>query len=445
LILPSKSHALADRIVVAEVESVPERVMQDGQDDTREAFATAEEAISDLRAGKLIILVDDEHRENEGDLVCAAEKVTAGIINFMLKNARGVLCLALAGEICDRLNLYPQTADNTAPLSTAFTVTIDASPKFGVTTGVSANDRATTILRAVADDAGPADFSRPGHVNPLRAREGGVLVRAGQTEGSVDLVRLAGLKPAAVIIEVMNDDGTMARMPDLEKFARRHGIRICTIADLIQYRMQRERLVKRIEQVNLPTEYGEFKLTAYHCPADDHTHLALSMGPLGRFDEAGDPVDVDHPVLVRVHSECLTGDVFGSLRCECGEQLDKAMKMIADEGEGAVVYLRQEGRGIGLAGKLHAYALQERGLDTVEANLRLGFAADRRDYGIGAQILRDLGCRQIKVLTNNPKKVTRLEVYGLKVVEQIPLKIPAHPINKHYLETKRTKLGHMLD
>lgn len=408
-------------------------------------FAGIDEAIEDLAAGRMVILIDDEHRENEGDLVCAAEKITPQIVNFMLKHARGVLCLAMSSGLCDRLNLYPQASDNTAPLNTAFTVTIDAAGRFGVTTGVSARDRAATIMRAVADDAEPGDFTRPGHINPLRARDGGVLVRSGQTEGSVDLARLAGLKPAAVIIEIMNDDGSMARLDDLVKFAAEHNIRICTIADLIQHRMQREHLVKRIEQINLATRFGEFTLTAYHCPADEHTHVALSMGGLGRLDEKGEPVLVDRPVLVRVHSECLTGDVFGSQRCECGEQLEASMKMVAEAGEGAIIYLRQEGRGIGLANKLHAYALQERGLDTVQANLRLGFAPDRRDYGIGAQILRDLGCRQIRILTNNPKKTSRLELYGLKVIEQVPLKIPPHAGNQRYLATKKSKMGHLLD
>jgi 3,4-dihydroxy 2-butanone 4-phosphate synthase/GTP cyclohydrolase II len=363
----------------------------------------------------------------------------------MVKYARGVLCLAMPGEYCDRLNLYPQVSTNSAPMGTAFTITIDADPKFGVSTGVSASDRAITILRAVEPNAKPSDFTRPGHINPLRAREGGVLMRSGQTEGSVDLTRLAGLKPVAAIIEIMNEDGTMARMKDLERFSKEHDIRIYSIADLIQYRMQRERLVQRIEQINLPTRFGEFKLTAYHCPADEHTHVALSMGNLGRLDEKGLPIPVDHPVLVRVHSECLTGDVFGSHRCDCGEQLDTAMEMIAKAGEGAVVYLRQEGRGIGLANKLHAYALQERGLDTVQANLRLGFSADSRDYGIGAQILNDLGARSVKILTNNPKKISRLEVYGLKVLEQIPIVIPPHTMNRRYLSTKKSKMGHLLE
>jgi len=409
------------------------------------ALSNIEQALADLSAGKMIILVDDETRENEGDLVCAAEKMTPQIVNFMVKHARGVLCLAMSGDYCDRLNLYPQVSTNSAPMGTAFTITIDAAPQFGVTTGVSASDRAITILRAVDPGAKPSDFSRPGHINPLRARDGGVLVRSGQTEGSVDLARLAGLKPAAAIIEIMNEDGTMSRMKDLAKFSKEHDIRIYSVADLIQYRMQRERLVTRIEQVNMPTRFGEFKLTAYHCPADEHTHVALSMGELGRLDENGVPIPVNRPVLVRVHSECLTGDVFGSHRCDCGEQLDAAMAMIAKAGEGAIVYLRQEGRGIGLANKLHAYALQERGLDTVQANLRLGFSADSRDYGIGAQILRDLGAKELKILTNNPKKISRLEVYGLKVLEQVPLVIPPHVMNKRYLSTKKSKMGHMLE
>ncbi len=419
--------------------------MSDDTEHAKHALSNIEQALTDLAAGKMIILVDDETRENEGDLVCAAEKITPQIVNFMVKHARGVLCLAMSGDYCDRLNLYPQVSSNSAPMGTAFTITIDAAPEFGVTTGVSASDRAATILRAVEPDAKPSDFTRPGHINPLRARDGGVLVRSGQTEGSVDLTRLAGMKPAAVIIEIMNEDGSMARMKDLEKFAREHDIRIYSVADLIQYRMQRERLVRRIEQVNMPTRFGEFKLTAYHCPADEHTHVALSMGSLGRLDENGLPIPVDHAVLVRVHSECLTGDVFGSHRCDCGEQLDAAMEMIAKAGEGAIVYLRQEGRGIGLANKLHAYALQERGLDTVQANLRLGFSADSRDYGIGAQILRDLGARELKILTNNPKKISRLEVYGLKVIEQIPLVIPPHVMNKRYMSTKKSKMGHMLE
>jgi 3,4-dihydroxy 2-butanone 4-phosphate synthase/GTP cyclohydrolase II len=408
------------------------------------SLSTIDECITDLAAGKMVIMVDDETRENEGDLVCAAEKITPEIVNFMLKQARGVLCLALSAEYCDKLNLQPQVNQNSSHLCTAFTVTIDATARFGVSTGVSATDRATTLLRAVHPDAKPDDFARPGHINPLRARDGGVLVRMGQTEGSVDLARLAGLKPAAAIIEIMNEDGSMARLGDLAVFAKKHDLKICSVADLIQYRMQREQVIQRVEQVSLPTRHGEFKLTAYHCPADNHTHIALSMGQLGQLDEKGQPVPVDRPVLVRVHSECLTGDIFGSQRCECGEQLDAAMAMIAQAGEGAIVYLRQEGRGIGLTNKLHAYALQERGLDTVQANLVLGFSADKRDYGIGAQILRDLGAREVKILTNNPKKTSRLEVYGLKIVEQVALVMPIHAANKNYMETKKLKMGHLL-
>ncbi|NLE28345.1 MAG: bifunctional 3,4-dihydroxy-2-butanone-4-phosphate synthase/GTP cyclohydrolase II [Phycisphaerae bacterium] len=408
------------------------------------SLSTIDECITDLAAGKMVIMVDDETRENEGDLVCAAEKITPEIVNFMLKQARGVLCLALSAEYCDKLNLQPQVNQNSSHLCTAFTVTIDATARFGVSTGVSATDRATTLLRAVHPDAKPDDFARPGHINPLRARDGGVLVRMGQTEGSVDLARLAGLKPAAAIIEIMNEDGSMARLGDLAVFAKKHDLKICSVADLIQYRMQREQVIQRVEQVSLPTRHGEFKLTAYHCPADNHTHIALSMGQLGQLDEKGQPVPVDRPVLVRVHSECLTGDIFGSQRCECGEQLDAAMAMIAQAGEGAIVYLRQEGRGIGLTNKLHAYALQERGLDTVQANLVLGFSADKRDYGIGAQILRDLGVREVKILTNNPKKTSRLEVYGLKIVEQVALVMPIHAANKNYMETKKLKMGHLL-
>jgi 3,4-dihydroxy 2-butanone 4-phosphate synthase/GTP cyclohydrolase II len=415
------------------------------EENSKSPLTSIEEAIADIRDGKMVILVDDETRENEGDLTIAAEKITPEIVNFMVKHARGVLCLAMNGEYCDKLNLTPQAMNNTATLSTAFTVTIDAAPQFGVTTGVSASDRAVTILRAVAPDVKPSDFCRPGHINPLRARDGGVLIRSGQTEGSVDLAKLAGMQPAAVIIEIMNEDGSMSRMKDLEIFAKEHDIKICSIADLIQYRMQRENVIQRVEQVNLPTPYGEFKLTAYHCPADERTHVALSMGELGKLDATGQPIPVNRPVLARVHSECLTGDVFHSQRCECGEQLETAMQLVAKAGEGAVVYLRQEGRGIGLANKLHAYAKQERGLDTVQANLILGFSADRRDYGIGAQILRDLGVQNVRILTNNPKKTSRLEVYGLKVTEQVPLVIEPHVGNKRYLDTKKEKMGHLLD
>jgi 3,4-dihydroxy 2-butanone 4-phosphate synthase/GTP cyclohydrolase II len=413
----------------------------------------------------MIILVDDEDRENEGDLVCAAEFITPEKVNFMLRYGRGTLCVPLSQARCDQLNLLPQTVVNTTRLGTAFTVTIDAAPRFGVTTGVSANDRATTILRCVAEEAVPADFVRPGHVNPLIARDGGVLVRAGQTEGSVDLCRLAGLMPAAALIEILNDDGTMARVPELTEFSRRHGLKMCTVTDLTEFRMQRERLIERIEECVIRNSFGEWLLIAYHSPADKGTHLALCMGAargpavapvsrdagsadaalrLGQCDTGGKTAAVDDPVLVRVHSECLTGDVFGSMRCECGEQLIAAMDMIAREGRGALIYLRQEGRGIGLANKMHAYRLQDQGLDTVEANEALGLPVDRRDYGIGAQILRDIGLSKVRILTNNPKKVSRLEVYGLHVVEQLPLEIPSNEINRRYLQAKKYKMGHDL-
>jgi 3,4-dihydroxy 2-butanone 4-phosphate synthase/GTP cyclohydrolase II len=356
-----------------------------------------------------------------------------------------VLCLTLTKEHCERLNLHPQTSENTAPLETAFMVTIDAHPRFGVTTGVSAADRANTIRTAISGDTKPGDLVRPGHISPLQAREGGVLVRAGQTEGSVDLMRLAGLAPAAVLIEIMNEDGTMARLPQLLPFCQQHGLRLCTVADLVEYRLRQETLVERMEAIELPTPFGEFKLIAYRSLVDPEPHLALCYGGVGELDADGRPVSHDEPVMVRVHSECLTGDVFGSLRCECGEQLQTAMRVIAEEGKGALIYLRQEGRGIGLADKLRAYALQDKGLDTVEANEHLGLPPDRRDYGVGAQILRDLGLRRLRVMTNNPKKISRLEVYGIEVVEQLPIQITPNPINEKYLQTKKQKMGHLLD
>src|SRR5437763_11425598 len=402
------------------------------------------EILEELRLGKPIVLVDDEDRENEGDLVYAAEKVTPEAVNFILKEARGVLCLALPGEVCDRLRLHSQTEINTASLGTAFTVSIDAHKRFGVTTGVSARDRAKTIEVAIADDAQPQDLLRPGHVHPLRARDGGVLVRAGQTEGSVDLARLAALKPAAVICEIMRDDGQMARRPELEQFCATHGLKMCTIAELISYRLKREQFVKRIETVTLPTSWGVFKMIAYQSAIDPQPHLALCKGGIGDLDNDGKPIIHEEPVLVRVHSECLTGDVFGSGKCDCGEQLSTAMQMIEQAGKGVLVYLRQEGRGIGLANKLHAYALQEKGLDTVDANLRLGLPVDKRDYGIGSQILRDLGLRKIRILTNNPKKIYGIEGYGLTVVEELPIRIAPGEHNRRYLETKKTKLGHKL-
>jgi len=407
-------------------------------------FCTIPEALAELKAGRFIVLVDDEYRENEGDLVCAAETITPAQVNFMLQHARGVLCVALPRERCHELHLSPQTSENTATLQTAFTVTVDAHSRFGVTTGVSAQDRATTIRRLADPQARWDDFQRPGHVNPLMACPGGVLIRAGQTEGTVDLLNLAGMHPVGALIEIMNEDGTMARLPDLAEFCRRHAIKICTIADLIEYRHQREPLVKRLHTVQLPTRYGNFTLHAYESMIDPEPHLAICCGGVGDRDADGNTIPIEEPVLIRVHSECLTGDVLGSLRCDCGEQLHDAMCRIQAEGRGAVVYLRQEGRGIGLHNKLKAYELQEAGMDTVEANTHLGFPPDKRDYGLGAQILRDLGLRQIRVLTNNPKKVSRLEVYGLKVVEQVPICVPPNECNLFYLTTKKKKLGHLL-
>jgi 3,4-dihydroxy 2-butanone 4-phosphate synthase/GTP cyclohydrolase II len=407
-------------------------------------FSSIPEVLEDLKAGKFVVLVDDEDRENEGDLVIAAEKCTPEAINFMVTHARGVVCLALDEEHCDRLQLHSQVERNTAQLGTAFTVTIDAHPRFGVSTGVSAKDRATTIQVAIAADAQPQDLLRPGHINPLRARDGGVLVRAGQTEGSVDMARLVGMKPAAVICEIMREDGEMARRPELEAFCTKHNLKMCTIADLISYRLKREQFVKRFETVTLPTRWGVFKLHAYHTPVDPQPHLALTKGNIGDFDADGQPIIHHEPVLVRVHSECLTGDVFGSGRCDCGDQLATAMQMIEAEGKGVLVYLRQEGRGIGLANKLHAYKLQEEGLDTVEANLKLGLPADKRDYGIGSQILRDLGLTKIRIMTNNPKKIYGIEGYGLSVVQEVPVRVEAGEHNKFYLETKKAKMGHKL-
>jgi len=406
-------------------------------------FSEVPEVLEDLRQGRMVVLVDAADRENEGDLVCAAEKITPEMVNFMAKFGRGLICLPLTEEKCDSLGLYPQTLENTARFGTAFTVSIDAAE--GITTGISAADRARTIQAAVADDATPKDLARPGHVFPLRCRAGGVLVRAGQTEGAVDLARLAGLKSAAVICEVMNDDGSMARVPELLTFCKEHGLKIVSIAKLVEYRLQRESQVKRFESVKLPTDYGEFKLIGYESVTSAEPHLALCKGSVGDLDANGRPIEHEEPALVRVHSECMTGDLFHSQRCECGYQLITAMEMIEKEGCGALIYLRQEGRGIGLSNKLRAYKLQEQGLDTVDANLELGFAADRRDYGIGAQICRDLGLRSIRILTNNPKKVSRLEVYGIKVVEQIPLQAKPGPHNIDYLRTKKSRLGHMLD
>ena len=406
-------------------------------------FSKIQKVLDELRQGKMIVLVDAEDRENEGDLVCAAEKVTPEIINFMAKYGRGLICLPLTADKCDALGLHPQAVDNTARFGTAFTVSIDAAEE--ITTGISAADRAKTIQTAIADNAKARDLVRPGHIFPLRSREGGVLVRAGQTEGAVDLARLAGLKPAGVICEIMNEDGSMARVPQLLKFCEKHNLKIASIAKLIEYRLQRESQIKRVECVNLPTDYGEFKLIGYESITSFDPHLALCKGGIGELDKSGKPIEHDEPVLVRVHSECMTGDLFHSQRCECGYQMVTAMKMIEEAGKGALIYLRQEGRGIGLTNKLRAYKLQEQGLDTIEANLKLGFMADKRDYGIGAQICRDLGLRNIRILTNNPKKISRLEVYGIKIVEQIPLRAEPSKHNIDYLRTKKHHLGHMLD
>ncbi|MBE9535811.1 MAG: bifunctional 3,4-dihydroxy-2-butanone-4-phosphate synthase/GTP cyclohydrolase II [Proteobacteria bacterium] len=393
-----------------------------------------EDALEDLRQGKIVILVDEADRENEGDLVIAAEKVTPESINFMAKHGRGLICLAMTEEKANKLDLPLMVSDNSSNFKTAFTVSIEA--RHGVTTGISAADRATTILAAIADGAKPEDLSRPGHIFPLRAKEGGVLVRAGQTEGSVDLARLAGLKPSGVICEIMNDDGTMARLPDLEKFAEEHKLKIITTADVIKYRMVKEILVNRAAEATIPTFYGgDFKAIAYENQVDSHEHLALIKGE----------IDPEEPVLVRVHSECLTGDVFGSLRCDCGPQLHTAMKMIKEEGNGVIVYMHQEGRGIGLANKFKAYALQDEGKDTVEANEALGFKSDLRDYGLGAQILVDLGIKKIRLMTNNPKKIVGLNGYGLEVVERVPIQMPATKNNLKYLETKKKKMGHLLN
>jgi 3,4-dihydroxy 2-butanone 4-phosphate synthase/GTP cyclohydrolase II len=392
-----------------------------------------EDVLADIRQGRMVILVDDEDRENEGDLTMAAEKATPDAINFMAKHGRGLICLSLTEEKLNSLRLPMMVSDNTSRFQTAFTVSIDA--KKGVTTGISAADRAVTIRTAVDDHAQPDDLVTPGHIFPLRAREGGVLVRTGQTEGSVDLARLAGLKPAGVICEIMNDDGTMARMPDLGIFSEKHGIKIVTVADLIKYRMSKERLVRRVATATLPTKYGGiFTVIAYENDIDFSHHIALVKGEIGPEDK----------VLVRVHSQCLTGDVFGSKRCDCEEQLHTAMAMVEKEGKGVIVYMRQEGRGIGLVNKLKAYHLQENGKDTVEANEALGFKADMREYGIGAQVLADLGLHRIRLMTNNPRKIIGLQGYGIEVVQRVPIETKPHKENLEYLKTKAHKLGHLL-
>jgi 3,4-dihydroxy 2-butanone 4-phosphate synthase/GTP cyclohydrolase II len=401
---------------------------------TRETtpFASIEEAIDDVRNGKLVVVVDDPDRENEGDLVVAAQFATPEMVNFMATHARGLICLCLTEERCDELGLPPMTQHNEARLGTAFTVSVEA--REGVTTGISAADRSHTIQVAIDPASTPHDLVQPGHVFPLRARDGGVLRRSGQTEASVDLARLAGLIPAGVVCEIMNEDGTMARVPDLVPYCERHGLKMVTVADLIEYRRRTEKLVERDVAVRLPTEYGDFSAVAFRETLTGKHHLALVRGE----------VDGAENVLVRVHSECLTGDVFHSLRCDCGEQLDAALRLIGEEGRGVLLYMAQEGRGIGLLNKLRAYELQEQGLDTVDANLALGFAADEREWGIGNQILADLGLSTIRLLTNNPKKVSGLEAYGLKVTEQVPIEVPPHAENLRYLTAKRDRLGHRL-
>ena len=410
------------------------RISNDSSEESVTPFDCVEDAVEDIRRGRIVIVADDEDRENEGDLVCAAEVVTPDVVNFMLQHGRGLLCVALTEERADELDLPPMADQNTDPQGTAFTVSVDGHRRFGVTTGVSAHDRAATTRLLVDPTTQPSDLRRPGHMFPLRARAGGVLRRVGQTEASVDLARIAGFSPAGLICEILKEDGTMARRPELEVFAREHHLRFITVAQLVAFRLQKERLVQRIAEADLPTALGDFRVIGYRSLVDDREHLALVKG-----DVAGEP-----EVLVRMHSECLTGDVFGSRRCDCGQQLATAMERIDREGRGAIVYLRQEGRGIGLGNKLRAYALQDDGMDTVEANTSLGFKPDLRDYGIGAQILLDLGLHSIRLLTNNPRKVVGLDGYELEIVGREPLQVEPGQHNERYLETKRAKLGHIL-
>jgi len=399
-------------------------------------FNTIEEAIKDIQEGKMVIVADDPDRENEGDLVAAAEKITPEIINFMAKEGRGLICLSLLPERLKELDIPLMTTYNTDPKGTAFCVSIDAHPKYGTTTGISAFDRAVTIKLAVSPDAKPEDFVRPGHVFPLMAKKGGVLERTGHTEASVDLAKLAGLYPAGVICEIMKEDGTMARLPDLVEFAKKHNLKIITIADLVQYRLKREKLISREAEAFLPTKYGVFKIYGYKSLVDGNEHVALVMGD----------INPDEPTLVRVHSECLTGDIFGSLRCDCQNQLHQALKKIAEEGKGVLVYMRgHEGRGIGIINKLKAYKLQDEGYDTVEANHKLGFQSDLRDFGTGAQILLDIGVRKMRLMTNNPRKIVALEGFGLEVVERVPIFTGTNPHNKNYILAKKNKLGHLIE